>query len=91
MEDQAPYGTPKPEETKLNGIILDGKVYTLAVMGEYDSCKRCCDLYEFCDKFYSCQDIYICNSFDFDHCGDICFRYSPEQTEKLNQSKNQNS
>lgn len=66
---------------KINGIIIEGKVYK-AVRGE---CKDC-DLQEQCAD----KDLFndLCNYFEEYKIGNVrIFRYSPELTERLNNPK----
>ena len=66
---------------KINGICIDGKFYK-AVKGE---CKVC-DLYEQCKEDILFNN--LCNFFEgYEICKTYIFRYSPELTGRLNNSK----
>lgn len=66
-------------ETKLNGIVLNGKFYEAVKCNEVSPC-RSCALRNECDEF---DYEHHTKDFCIENLGDLHFRYSPELTDKL--------
>lgn len=68
---------------KINGIIRDGKVYTLTERRGWDCYSFDCDLYGYCHKDDASFRDRPCQIYD----ENTAFRYSLELTERLNNPK----
>lgn len=70
-------------ETKINGIIIEGKVFEIAERG----CFHCAFGYELLKDNDTCPVKEICEIFPYPNAEkDKCFRFSQELTDKINEN-----
>lgn len=74
-------GRKEAQMEKINGIIVDGKVYVADP--EYSHCKDC-TIGGFCNKIEVKYGFPMCTILGATASNDFGFRYFPELTEKLN-------